>query len=165
MLGERADENFAQGYAPQGHGWKNEPVTAEDTRRFASGNLVSTPADMQRWDRSLLNATILSRESLRGMFAVPTSAGTAHTHYASGWFVEPSGVIWHGGTLAGYATANMLIPRAGHAITILGNAAPSKWKSQETARAVYNATGLGPAIPPLAKIVRTTRPSPPRGAE
>ena len=163
-LGERSDDNFAQGYAPEENRWKKEPATAADAA-FASGNLVSTPGDMQRWDRSLLNATVLSRESLRRMFTVPTSAGTAHTHYASGWFVEPSGVIWHGGTLAGYATANMLIPRTGHAITILGNAAPSKWKPEQTARTVYNATGLGPAIPPLVTRTRTTRPSPPRGEE
>jgi D-alanyl-D-alanine carboxypeptidase len=158
VLGERTDDNFALGYAPEGNGWKSERATAADAA-FASGNLVSTPSDMQRWDRSLLTAAILSRESLRRMFTVPTSAGTAHAHYASGWFVESSGVIWHGGTLSGYATANMLIPRTGHAITILGNAPPSKWRAEQTARAVYNASGLGPAIPPLAKFLRTTRPS------
>jgi len=159
VLGARNDPNFAQGYAREANRWKSEPPTAAD-RAFASGNLVSTPDDMQRWSRSLLNATILSRKSLQEIFAVPTSGGSAHLHYASGWFVEPSGVRWHGGTLAGYATVNMLIPRTGHAIALLSNTGPSKqWKPEEVAREIYNAASLGPPLPPFLKRVRTTAPS------
>ena len=98
VLGSREEANFAQGYAREAKGWKTEPATRAD-KVFASGNLVSTPGDMQLWNRSLLNGTVLSRETLQKMFTVPTAAGPAHTHYASGWFVEPSGVIWHAGTL------------------------------------------------------------------
>jgi CubicO group peptidase (beta-lactamase class C family) len=77
--------------------------------------------DMHLWNRSLLKATLLSRETLQEMFAVPTAAGPAHTHYASGWFVEPGGVIWHAGRLVGYGTNNMLVPATGYAITLLSN--------------------------------------------
>lgn len=159
VLGERADDNFAHGYAREANTWKKESFTAADAA-FGSGNLVSTPADMQRWDRSLLNATLLRRATLNIMFTVPTASGSAHTHYASGWFVEPSGAIWHGGTLAGYGTANLLIPRTGHAVTILSNSQPTKnWKPEEVAREIYNASGLGPALPPFQRRVRTTKPS------
>jgi len=158
QLGSRDESNFAQGYAKEAHRWKPEPVTQAD-KAFASGNLVSTPGDMQRWNRSLLNATLLSREALQKMFAVPTVAGPAHTHYASGWFVEPSGVIWHAGTLTGYGTNNMLVPATGYAITLLSNTLQNdRWKPADVALEMYNAAALGPKLPPFLKRVRTTAP-------
>jgi D-alanyl-D-alanine carboxypeptidase len=158
VLGSRSDDNFAQGYAREDHRWKSAPANAAD-RTFASGNLVSTAGDMQRWDRSLLNATILSRASLRKMFEVPTLVGRAHTHYASGWFVEPSGAVWHGGSLAGYGTVNFLVPSSGYAIVLLANTEPSeKWKPQDTAREIYNGAALGPPLPPLLRRTPSTAP-------
>ena len=158
VLGSREEANFAKGYGQGPHGWKPELATAAD-RAFASGNLVSTPSDMQLWNRSLLNATVLSRESLQKMFAVPTADGPAHTHYVSGWFVEPSGIIWHAGTLAGYGTNNMLVPATGYAITLLSNTPQNdRWKPADVAVEMYNAAALGPKLPPLLKRVRTTVP-------
>jgi CubicO group peptidase (beta-lactamase class C family) len=158
QLGSRDESNFAQGYAKEAHGWKSEPVTPAD-KAFASGNLVSTPGDMQRWNRSLLNAILLSWESLQKMFTVPPVAGRAHTHYASGWFVEPSGVIWHAGTLIGYGTNNMLVPATGFAITLLSNTPQNDhWKPADVAVEMHNAASLGPKLPPLLKRVRTTAP-------
>lgn len=154
QLGSREDSNFAQGYGKAPTGWKPEPPTPAD-KAFASGNLVSTPDDMQRWDRSLLNATILSRETLKKIWTVPSS----HTHYANGWFVEPSGVVWHAGTLAGYGTNNMLVPQTGYAIVILSNTPQNDlWKPADTTVELYNAAKLGPKLPPLLKRVRTTAP-------
>lgn len=159
VLGARADANFAQGYARENGRWHAEPANAAD-RAFASGNLVSTAGDMQLWNRSLLNATILSRASIRKMFEVPTVSGPAHTHYAAGWFVEPSGAVWHAGTLAGYGTVNFLVPSTGIAIVLLANTAPSdRWKPADTARELYNAAALGPPLPPLLKRTRTTAPT------
>ncbi len=156
VLRSRSDANFAQGYAPQGNGWKAEPASAADAA-FASGNLVSTVGDVQRWNRSLLNHTILTPQTLDEIFKVPTTSGSAHMHYASGWFVEPSGLAWHGGTLAGYGTLNMLIRSTGHAITLLSNTPAQKtWKPEEVGRAMYNAAALGPALPPFLKRARTT---------
>ena len=158
QLGSRDESNFAHGYAKEAHGWKEEPVTRAD-KAFASGNLVSTPGDMQFWNRSLLNATLLSQETLRKMFTVPTVAGPAHTHYASGWFIEPSGVIWHAGTLAGYGTNNMLVRATGYAITLLSNTPQNdNWKPADVTIEMYNAASLGPKLPPLVKRVRTTAP-------
>jgi CubicO group peptidase (beta-lactamase class C family) len=157
-LALRDEANFAQGYGKELHGWKAEPVTPAD-KIFASGNLVSTSGDMQLWNRSLLNATVLSRETLRKMFAVPTVSGSAHTHYASGWFVEPSGVIWHAGTLGGYGTNNMLVPATGHAITLLSNTPQNDhWKPADVTLEMYNAASFGPKLPPLLKRVRSTLP-------
>lgn len=48
VLGERSDGNFAEGYARENGRWKSERFTKADAA-FGSGNLVSTPADMQRW--------------------------------------------------------------------------------------------------------------------
>jgi D-alanyl-D-alanine carboxypeptidase len=158
VLGARNDSNFAQGYARASGRWEAEPATRAD-KAFASGNLVSTVGDMQRWDQSLFNATILSRASLRKMFEVPTLSGRAHTHYASGWFVEPSGAVWHAGTLAGYGTVNFLVPATGHAIVLLSNARPSdKWKPADVAREVYNSAEVGPRLPPLLPRTRSTAP-------
>lgn len=157
VLGSRTEANFARGYAREGGRWQPAPPTPAD-RAFASGNLVSTVDDMQRWNRSLLGATILTGASLRKMFAVPTLVGRAHTHYASGWFVEPSGAIWHAGTLAGYGTVNFIVPSTGYAIVLLSNTAPSDtWRPADAARDVYNAAALGPPLPPLLGRTRSTK--------
>ena len=158
QLGSRNESNFAQGYAREAHGWKMEPATPAD-KAFASGNLVSTVGDMQLWNRSLLNATLFSQETLQKMFTVPTVAGPAHTHYASGWFAEPSGVIWHAGTLLGYGTNNMLVPATGDAITLLSNTPQNEhWKPADVTLEMYNAASLGLKLPPLLKRVRSTLP-------
>lgn len=160
QLSTRTDSDFAEGYKKEGKGWALEPATAAD-RVFASGNLGSTVSDLQRWDRALLSATLLPRKTLDEVFAVPTLTSGARTIYASGWFVEPGGVIWHGGQLLGYGTANVLIPATGHALVVLGNtvgAHQGPWMPWEVAREIYNATGLGPALPPYLPIVGTTVP-------
>jgi D-alanyl-D-alanine carboxypeptidase len=159
VLGARKDPNFAEGYSPTGNAWKPEPATPAD-RTFASGNLVSTVSDMQRWNRSLLNATILSRNSLREMFTVPQASEREHVYYGSAWFVEPHDrAIWHGGALSGYGTVNMLIPQSACAVTLLSNSKPGdRWRPQAAARDVYNAARLGPPLPPLAPVVFTTVP-------
>ncbi len=82
QLGSRTDSNFAQGYAPEGTGWMTESSTVADAA-FASGNLVSTPTDLQSWNRSLLNATLLSTATLREIFTLPSTPDTAISHYAS----------------------------------------------------------------------------------
>lgn len=158
QLGTRSDSDFAEGYGKGDKGWAPEPATAAD-KVFASGNLASTVSDLQRWDRALLNAALLPRKTLDEVFAVPTLTSGAKTIYASGWFVEPSGVIWHGGQLPGYGAANVLVPATGHALVVLGNtvgAHAGPWKPWEVAREIYNATGLGPELPPFLPIVGTT---------
>jgi len=160
QLGTRKDPDFAEGYKKDGNSWRPEPATAAD-KVFASGNLASNVSDLQRWDRALLNATLLPRKSLDEIFTVPTLSSGARTIYASGWFVEPGGVIWHAGELLGYGTANVLVPATGHALVLLGNTAgaPSgPWKPWEVAREIYNAAGLGPALPAFLPIVGTTVP-------
>ena len=154
--GTRQDTDFAEGYQPNAEGWERAPLSAAD-ETFASGNLVSNSADLQRWDRALLNASLLSRGTLKEMFTVPTLTSGARTIYASGWFVEPDGAIWHGGALEGYGNANLLVPSTGHAITVLGNTQPhGRWKPQDVAQKLYNAAGLGPFLPPFLPVVHTT---------
>lgn len=158
QLGSRTDSNFAQGYAPEGMDWQPESYTVADAT-FASGNLVSTPTDLQKWNRSLLNSTILSPATLKEIYTLPSTPDTAISHYASGWLIEPSGIIWHPGALGGYGTVNMLFPMTGHAIAVLANSAPSsRWDRGGTALAIYNAAKLGPTLPPLLPVVRTTIP-------
>jgi CubicO group peptidase (beta-lactamase class C family) len=70
QLGSRTDANFAQGYAPEGTAWNTASFTVADAV-FASGNLVSTPTDLQSWNRSLLNAMLLSPATLRQIFTLP----------------------------------------------------------------------------------------------
>jgi CubicO group peptidase (beta-lactamase class C family) len=158
QLGSKADSNFAQGYAPEGMDWRPESFTMADAT-FASGNLVSTPTDLQKGNRSLLNSTLLSPATLKQIFRLPSTPDTAISHYASGWLIEPSGIIWHPGALGGYGTVNMLFPMTGNAITVLANSAPSsRWDRGATALAIYNAAKLGPILPPLLPVVRTTVP-------
>ncbi|MFI5019791.1 MAG: serine hydrolase domain-containing protein [Dongiales bacterium] len=156
QLGTRADSDFAEGYSPDGTGWKPAPAMAAD-KVFASGNLASNPGDMQRWDRALLNATLLPRKTLDEMFTVTPLSRGAKAIYASGWFVEPNGTIWHGGALEGYGTANILVPASGHAMVLLGNTHPGdRWRPWDVAREIYNEAKLGPAMSAFLPIIATT---------
>jgi D-alanyl-D-alanine carboxypeptidase len=158
QLGARGDADFAEGYAPDGKGWKPATLTTAD-KTFASGNLVSNTADMQRWNRAILNATLLPRKSQDEMFVVVPLSSGVRTNYASGWFVDLNGIVWHGGTLEGYGNSNMLVPATGHAIVMLGNTAPGmRWKPWEVAREIYNEAKLGPALPQFMPIIGTTLP-------
>jgi len=158
QLGTRSDSDFAEGYAPNGKDWTAAPVSAAD-KIFASGNLASNTVDMQRWNRAVLDATLLPRKSQEEMFVVTPLSSGAKMNYASGWFVEHGGPIWHGGALAGYGTTNMLVPATGHAIVMLGNTAPgTRWKPWEVAREIYNEAKLGPPLPQFMPIIRTTLP-------
>jgi D-alanyl-D-alanine carboxypeptidase len=161
LLDAQTDGDVAQGFERADDRWVAAPPTAAD-RIFASGNLISTLADMQRWDRALLQNALLSESSRRTMLTVPVLASGARTNYASGWFVEPSGVFWHGGTLAGYGTTNVLVPATGHSIVILGNTMTSEhWAATELAREIYNAAALGPPLPGYLPLIRTTLPEKP----
>jgi CubicO group peptidase (beta-lactamase class C family) len=158
MVGDRRETDFAEGYAPQGDGWKPAPLTAGD-RIYASGNLASTAGDLQRWDRALLNATLLPVATLKEMFTVPALGSGARSIYAAGLFIEPNGAIWHAGGLAGYGTVNLLMPASGHAIVLLGNTVPhGRWKPWDVAREIYNALALGPAMAAFEPMRATTLP-------
>jgi CubicO group peptidase (beta-lactamase class C family) len=158
VLPANPDGDFAYGYARSGDAWIAAPPSAAD-RIFASGNLASTLADMQLWNQSLLRATLLSQTSLNAMLSVPHLTSGAQSNYASGWFIEPSGVFWHGGTLAGYGTANVLVPTTGHSIVIFGNTGTSeRWAPTNLARQIYNAAELGPALPPFVARILPTLP-------
>jgi CubicO group peptidase (beta-lactamase class C family) len=159
QLGTSTDPDFAEGYARDDKGgWKPEPLTRGD-KIFASGNLASNPSDIQRWNRAMLNATLLSRKSMTEIFTVAPLSSGAKAIYGSGWFIEPNGVIWHGGTLYGYGAANVLIPVTGHAFALLGNTAPrTLWNPWEVARAIYNEAKLGPPLSDFAPIIGSTLP-------
>ena len=121
-----------------------------------------TRKQVQAMERILLNLVvtkaILSSDTLKAIYTVPTSPDSALTHYASGWFIEPSGVIWHGGALAGYGTVNMLFP-TGHSITLLANTSPGeRYKPGDTALDMYNDAAIGPQLPTLLPVVRSTKP-------
>lgn len=158
MLGNHRETNFAEGYAAQGGGWKPAPLTPGD-RLYASGNLASTAGDMQRWNRAILNATLLPRATLKEMFTVPALGSAARSIYAAGLFIEPNGAIWHAGGLAGYGTVNILVPASGHAIVLLGNTMPhGRWKPWDVGREIYNALALGPAMAAFEQMRATTLP-------
>jgi D-alanyl-D-alanine carboxypeptidase len=158
VLNANPEGDFAQGYERRGNDWTFAPPTAAD-RIFASGNLVSTLADMQLWNEALLHGSLLSETSLTAILSVPPLTSGAQSNYASGWFVEPNGVFWHGGTLAGYGTTNVVVPATGHSIVIFGNTGTSeRWAPTELARQIYNAAELGPALPPFVARVLPTLP-------
>jgi CubicO group peptidase (beta-lactamase class C family) len=83
LLEAQTDGDVAQGFERADDRWVAAPPTAAD-RIFASGNLISTLADMQRWDRALLQNTLLSESSRRTMLTVPVLTSGARTNYASG---------------------------------------------------------------------------------
>lgn len=76
-----------------------------------AGQIVSTAADLLRWDYALINGELCTSTSLQSMLApvssVPPAAGGGA--YAMGWFVRsfPGGKVYqHAGAISGFTASN-----------------------------------------------------------
>jgi len=73
------------------------------------GGVISTPADIVRFDIAVMNGTLLDAAHRKEMFtpAIPVAGGVS---YGLGWFVYPNGMIQHQGDFTIAQTINALYP-------------------------------------------------------
>ena len=113
----------AQGYRQTPDGVINAPYLSM-TQPFSAGGLVSTVDDLARWQSALDRGEILSPESRRRMWTPVVLPDGRPTRYGYGWIVgsyEGHAVVEHGGTVNGFATANMRLPDDRIYVAVLSN--------------------------------------------
>ena len=99
--------------APEGQGWL-----------FSAGQLAMTPADLARWNISLMKCTLLKPASLKTLTTEVMLANGSGSGYALGIGVSNRNGQrrWsHGGGTAGFISANFSFPDDGVAVTVLTN--------------------------------------------
>jgi CubicO group peptidase (beta-lactamase class C family) len=119
---------YARGYAsfalspveraePEGRGWA-----------AAAGGIWSTPGDLLRWDKALMEGRVVHGEFLRQMTSARMLTGGGSSHYGFGLSIGMAGgdTVWsHGGAVSGFAAQNVMLPRTRTAVVILSNAEAS----------------------------------------
>lgn len=76
---------------------------------LGAGSVISTPADIVRFDIAAMNGKLLDATHRAEMFHPAISVGGG-VHYALGWFVYPNGTIQHQGDFTIAQTINALFP-------------------------------------------------------
>jgi serine beta-lactamase-like protein LACTB, mitochondrial len=122
----------------------------DPSNRVAGGGFVSTPGDLVRLGRALLDDGLLSAPARQAMFTPqPLADGRMNPeNYALGWRVDtslrllgedrPTRILHHGGTQQGTAAFLMLVPEHGIAVAVMSNSgsAAARREVQETAYAL-----------------------------
>ncbi|WP_437736149.1 serine hydrolase domain-containing protein [Sorangium sp. So ce1335] len=109
----------------------------------ASGNMISTPSDLNRFFSALLGGELLEPAQLEEMRAT-VDASSMWPDYAYGLGLSSSplscgGLVWgHGGDIFGYETAGG-VTEDGRAVTVAVTALPSAVPGVETREQAYDA--------------------------
>ena len=92
-----------------GYEWENGRLVGRDyelTDLFSAGAIVSTIADLAKWDIALRDETLLKNESKNEMWKPFILTGGKENPYGFGWNIGEFGgqrLISHGGQTAGFA--------------------------------------------------------------
>jgi len=111
------------GYRKTPAGIVNAPFLSM-TQPFSAGGLVSTVDDLARWQAALDAGAVLRAESRRRMWTPVRLPDGADTRYGFGWIIwsyEGHAVVEHGGTINGFASANMRLPDDHVYVAVLSN--------------------------------------------
>jgi CubicO group peptidase (beta-lactamase class C family) len=90
----------------------------------AAGAIWSTPTDLLRWDRSLLDNELLSPASYRMLATAQRLADGRSSGYGCGEAVNERGpalTLSHGGAVSGFVAQNTIIPASRSALVVLSN--------------------------------------------
>jgi D-alanyl-D-alanine carboxypeptidase len=98
--------NRASGYANAEQGWCKPPYIGL-RHHFANGGLVSTVADLAKWDAALYGDQVLPQARLQEMWRPYICTDGTPTDRGLGWVIgehEGHRMIHHGGLLPGFAS-------------------------------------------------------------
>ncbi len=113
----------ARGYARDGETLVNGEYVSP-TQPFSAGALVSSVADMAKWDATLSAATLLDRATLDAMWTPAKLNGGGAADYGLGWqVVETNGhrTVAHGGGIPGFSTQILRFPDDKLSVVVLTN--------------------------------------------
>ena len=91
---------------------------------FAAGELAMTPADLAKWDISLMNESLLKPASYLQMETENVLKNGVGTRYGLGMFVSSvrnHRVLEHGGEVSGFTAENIVLPDDKFAVIVLTN--------------------------------------------
>ena len=91
---------------------------------YGAGMLAMTPADLAKWDISLINRSILKPQSYSEMFQETTLRNGAPSSYGLGVFSLMSGghfLVEHNGEVSGFTAENFVYPEDSAAIIVMTN--------------------------------------------
>ena len=116
--------DMAQGYTSYGLA---DVIRAEPEARGwtgSAGAIWSTPTDLMTWDLSLLDHTVITRESYAVLTTPQRLTDGRSSGYGCGESVNDRGlalVISHGGATSGFVAQNTVIPATRSAVVLLSN--------------------------------------------
>ncbi|NVB42655.1 beta-lactamase family protein [Pseudenhygromyxa sp. WMMC2535] len=114
----------ARGYISFALGEPEPAVREGEGWLHAAGALWSTPSDLLRWDRALMDGELLSAESWAQMIAPAVLADGRSHGYGCGLGlreVEGEAVLSHSGAIDGFLSRNTMIPRTRSAVAVVTN--------------------------------------------
>ncbi|MDE3201243.1 MAG: beta-lactamase family protein [Acidobacteriota bacterium] len=91
---------------------------------FAAGELAMTPHDLALWDISLMDQSVLSKDSYKQMFTEVKLKDGKGTHYGLGVEVtdlDGHRAIEHSGEVTGFVSDNVVLPDDGVAVAVTTN--------------------------------------------
>jgi hypothetical protein len=100
---------------------------------FAAGELYMTPADLAKWNISMINQTVLKPASYKEMQTEVKLKNGEGTHYGLGVSLfneQGHRVVEHSGEVSGFVAENIVLPDDKIAITVLTNQDASSAASQ-----------------------------------
>lgn len=121
------DPKFVVRNRVTGYEWENGRLTGRDgvlTDLFSAGAIISTVADLAKWDIALHGNKILKQTSKDAMWTTGTLNNGENLRYGLGWYVNEfrgQKVISHSGQTAGFAANNSLYIDADVNIIVLSN--------------------------------------------
>lgn len=125
-------------------------------RTYGSGDVLSTAADLYRWEVALRSGTVLSAEWVALLRTPHAPIGETGDSYGYGWFLHPEDdgtlVVEHGGDwLGGYNAFHYVDPRRGVVLILTANVsdASGMWLRQALQKDLIDiASGEPVDLPP-----------------
>lgn len=160
----------AMAYAPRGDGWQ---VSVWNNDIVGQGGIVTTLADLQKWDENFYTGTVGGREFLELMHTTEPLTGGAENRYAFGITVgtyRGRRLVEHTGSTGGYRAALFRFPELHTSFAMLCNRSTANTTAlaQRMADVVLRESLGAPAARPVAAGEERARPRPtaaPRAAE
>ena len=114
----------ALGYFSYGTGPSRVQTKEGDGWLFAAGELAMTPADLSKWDVSMMNESLLQPASYRQIETEVLLKNGSAAGYGLGLAMrswEGHRTIYHSGEVSGYTAANAVLPDDRLAVVVLTN--------------------------------------------
>lgn len=116
-------KNRAAGYTFEQNSLRNANFVSP-SQPFAAGGLISTVADMVKWDAALNGDKLLPRAVLESMWTPTKLTDGTTSNYGFGWGIDTKGshrIIAHDGGIDGFSTAIVRLPADKLTVIVLAN--------------------------------------------